>query len=314
MTDFQPTTIVTCDTTAGPFTMHLVREWSPNGYDRAVELFKRGFFDGSHFYRVLPHFLVQFGISYTNDPELLKFANKNIPDDQKFDPPMKFKEGTISYAGSGPNSRTSQLFISYGSVPSLGRELWETPIGEVIEGMESIRGLYSAYGDMPPWGHGPVQGMIHRDGKAYIEEQYPKLDSFISCLVTEEEADDENTSDEEEEADEITSEEEEETDGEITSEEEADESSDPEAEEFEALDLEGTDEVVKVEPFAGTERIGSPTKKDIASEEVVGVTAGAVSDMNTIFMVSGGIFLAVSIFLGLAVYTKRRRAKFDKSS
>jgi cyclophilin family peptidyl-prolyl cis-trans isomerase len=45
--------------------------------------------------------------------------------------------------GSGPNSRTSQMFVSYGANPGLGRELWETPFGEVIEGMEHIEELYS---------------------------------------------------------------------------------------------------------------------------------------------------------------------------
>ena len=54
--------IIECDTTAGPFTMELRRYWSPYGYDRAVELFDRGFYDQSHFFRVVPKFLVQFGI------------------------------------------------------------------------------------------------------------------------------------------------------------------------------------------------------------------------------------------------------------
>jgi len=39
------------------------------------------------------------------------------------------------------------MFISYGSAPSLGKEKWETPVGEVIEGMENVEALYS-YGDM----------------------------------------------------------------------------------------------------------------------------------------------------------------------
>jgi cyclophilin family peptidyl-prolyl cis-trans isomerase len=93
----------------------------------------------------VPKFLVQFGISYSKDKELQKFAHTSIPDD----PPQgrKFQKGTISYAGSGENSRTSQIFISYGSAPSLGNEKWETPVGEVIEGMENIEALYS-YGDM----------------------------------------------------------------------------------------------------------------------------------------------------------------------
>ena len=124
------------------------QEWSPIGYDRAVELFERHFYDDSHFFRAVPNFLVQFGISYTEDKELKAFARKPIQDDPKFDPPIEFHPGIISYAGSGPNSRTSQLFISYGSSKNLGRELWETPIGKVIEGMENAEQFYS-YGDMP---------------------------------------------------------------------------------------------------------------------------------------------------------------------
>ena len=39
-------------------------------------------------------------------------------------PKIPFVEGTISYAGSGDNSRTSQLFISYGAHKSLGTQKW----------------------------------------------------------------------------------------------------------------------------------------------------------------------------------------------
>jgi cyclophilin family peptidyl-prolyl cis-trans isomerase len=127
--------------------------------------------------------LVQFGISYTQDKELKAFADSRIQDDPKLDPPIPFDEGVISFAGSGPNSRTSHLFIAYGPVKSLGRELWETPIGTVIEGMETVRRLNADYGDMPPWGHGPEQHKIRQGGKAYIEQEFPKLDYFINCRV-----------------------------------------------------------------------------------------------------------------------------------
>lgn len=67
-------------------------------------------------------FISKFGISYTEDKELQKFAQRPIQDD----PPkgIKFKKGTVSYAGSGPNSRTSHLFIAYRGAHSFGRELW----------------------------------------------------------------------------------------------------------------------------------------------------------------------------------------------
>jgi len=125
--------------------------------------------------------LVQFGISYSKDKELQSFSRENIKDDPKHDPPIPFEPGIISYAGSGPNSRSSQLFISYGSAKSLGTQLWETPIGKVISGMNHAEEFYS-YGDMPPWGEGPVQGKIHSHPE-YIEEGFPLTDKFLQCTV-----------------------------------------------------------------------------------------------------------------------------------
>ena len=175
--------IVQCTTTAGQIIMHMHRDWSPNGYDRAVSLFERGYYDNSHFFRVVPHFLVQFGISYTKDIELTKFADSTILDDPKRNDLMPFREGMMSFAGSGPNSRSSQLFIAYDRAGGLGNSPWETPFGEVVEGMNNVNNLYSEYGDMPPWGKGPQQGPIRNQGSRYIEENFPNLDKFEKCTV-----------------------------------------------------------------------------------------------------------------------------------
>lgn len=174
---------VVCETTAGSFSMTFRKSWSPNGYDRAVELFDRGYYDGSHFFRVVPGFLTQFGMSYTEDKELSKFADSTIVDDPQLDPRIPFREGVISFAGHGKNSRTSHLFISYGSSGSLGTELWESPVGYVSSGMETIRNLNHDYGDMPPWGHGPEQHKIREGGRTYVEENFPALDKFLECKV-----------------------------------------------------------------------------------------------------------------------------------
>jgi len=64
-----------------------------------------------------------------------------------------------------------------------GKESWETPIGTVIEGMDSVKKFYGGYGDMPPWGKGPEQGSIRKDGIAYIEKSYPLMDKFETCFV-----------------------------------------------------------------------------------------------------------------------------------
>ena len=92
-----------------------------------------------------------------------------------------FYDNHTTSTGSGPDSRTSQLFISYGHNPGLGKELWETPFGEVVEGMEHVEELYS-YGDMPPWGKGPVQPKIRNDPD-YIKNDFPLLDKFLKCTV-----------------------------------------------------------------------------------------------------------------------------------
>jgi len=170
--------MVRCETTAGSFTMKFYRSWAPNGYDRAVELFERKFYDESYFFRVVPNFLVQFGISYIKDKEIQKLSKKTIPDDPSKG--IKFNRGTIAFAGSGPNSRSSHLFIAYGSIKSLGTQLWETAVGEVIEGMDNVENLYS-YGDMPPWGNGPPQGKVYQPG--FMEENFPKSDKFLHCKV-----------------------------------------------------------------------------------------------------------------------------------
>jgi len=67
--------------------------------------------------------------------------------------------------GSGPNSRTSQLFISLREDGgNFGKELWETPIGKVVEGMENVRDFYAGYGDMPPVSWHISFGRIHSRG------------------------------------------------------------------------------------------------------------------------------------------------------
>mmetsp|Transcript_3865 Transcript_3865/g.5824 ORF Transcript_3865/g.5824 Transcript_3865/m.5824 type:complete len:339 (-) Transcript_3865:127-1143(-) len=166
---------VECTTTAGTFTMEFYKKWSPIGYERAFELFQRGWYDGSHLFRVIHGFLAQFGMSYTKNQELRHFADLTIPDDPQLEPRVPFDEGVISFAGSGPNSRTSHLFIAYGPIPSLGTQLWETPVGLVTKGIEVVQGLYGEYGDKP------VQWKISEKGEEYINAEFPHLDKFLEC-------------------------------------------------------------------------------------------------------------------------------------
>jgi peptidyl-prolyl cis-trans isomerase A (cyclophilin A) len=92
--------VVSCGTTAGDIVLEFHRHWSPAGYDRVVALFEQGFYDHSHFFRTVPSFLVQFGISYSKDAVLQALAKTHIPDDAQLVPAVPFSVGTIAYAGT----------------------------------------------------------------------------------------------------------------------------------------------------------------------------------------------------------------------
>src|SRR5216110_3970456 len=61
---------VNFDTSAGVFEVEVHRDWAPNGADRFYNLVKNGFYDNLRFFRVVPNFMVQFGIH--GDPAVQK--------------------------------------------------------------------------------------------------------------------------------------------------------------------------------------------------------------------------------------------------
>jgi peptidyl-prolyl cis-trans isomerase A (cyclophilin A) len=167
-------------TTKGDFTIQVNRDWAPNGADRFYNLVKIGFFTDVAFFRIINGFMAQFGIS--GDPQVsAKWRETKIPDDSVVE---SNKRGKISFATSGPNSRTTQLFINFGDNSRLDRRGF-SPIGEVIEGMDVVDSLYDGYGEGAPRGRGPSQGYIQQQGNKYLKAQFPKLDYIKSAQVVE---------------------------------------------------------------------------------------------------------------------------------
>ena len=175
MTEAAPDTFqVLFETSKGDFTVEVVRAWAPRGADRFYNLVKNGFYDDARFFRVIRNpqpFMAQFGIS--GDPEIsAKWEKANIQDD-----PVKQSNtrGTISFATGGPNTRTTQLFINYGDNSRLDA-MGFAPFGRVISGMEVVDQLHADYGEGAPYGRGPDQGRIQREGNAYLTRDFPNLD------------------------------------------------------------------------------------------------------------------------------------------
>ena len=166
------------ETTKGNFVVEVTREMSPHGADRFYQLVKTGFFNDARFFRVLPGFIVQWGIN--KDPKTSELWRQlNIPDD-----PVRTSNtrGTITYAKAGPNTRTTQVFINLADNPNLDRSGF-SPFGKVVDGMDVIGQLYGGYGEGQPNGMGPDQQMIQMRGNDYLNESYPLLDYIKSAKV-----------------------------------------------------------------------------------------------------------------------------------
>jgi peptidyl-prolyl cis-trans isomerase A (cyclophilin A) len=159
-------------TTKGDFVVEVHRAWAPLGADRFYNLVRNGFFTNAAFFRVIPNFMVQFGLNA--NPEINgKWRDANILDD-----PVREsnKRGYITFATAGPNTRTTQLFINYKDNAFLDSQGF-APFGEVVEGMDVVEKIYSGYGETPD------QGRINSQGDAYLSRNFPNLDKIKSAKI-----------------------------------------------------------------------------------------------------------------------------------
>ena len=166
------------NTTKGKFVIEVTRSLAPNGADRFYNLVHSGYFTDIAFFRVVPGFMCQFGIS--GDPNIsAKWREATMPDD-----PVKGSNtrGTITFATAGPNTRTTQLFINFGDNSSLDGHGF-APFGKVVEGMDVVDKIYSGYGEGAPRGNGPDQGRIQMEGNAYLKKDFPMLDYIKSATI-----------------------------------------------------------------------------------------------------------------------------------
>jgi peptidyl-prolyl cis-trans isomerase A (cyclophilin A) len=162
-------------TTRGEFTLAVTRAWAPLGADRFYTLVKHHFYDNASIFRVVPNFVAQFGIS-AYPPVTAAWRGTDIKDDPVT---QSNKKGYITFATSGPNTRTTQVFISLQDNPRLDK-MGFAPFGVVEgEGMKVVTMFYDQYGDDA----GPDQPKIEKQGKPYIDKGWPKLDSIKSATL-----------------------------------------------------------------------------------------------------------------------------------
>ena len=160
------------ETSAGPFVVDVTRAAAPLGADRLYNLVRHGFYDGARFFRVVPGFVVQFGIS-GDTAVSVRWRDAVIRDD-----PVRRSNvrGTLTFATAGPHTRTTQLFVNYADNARLDA-MGFAPVGVVVEGMDVVDRIFAGYGEQPD------QGLIEARGTAYLAAQFPRLDSIARATI-----------------------------------------------------------------------------------------------------------------------------------
>lgn len=124
--------VVNMKTSMGEIKIKLYTDKAPITAGNFKELVEKGFFNGIIFHRVIDGFMIQGG-----DPTGTGTGGSGKVIKDEFAPGLKHdKKGMLSMANAGPNTGTSQFFITLAPTPWLDGK--HAIFGEVIEGMDIV--------------------------------------------------------------------------------------------------------------------------------------------------------------------------------
>ncbi|MDX9973238.1 MAG: peptidylprolyl isomerase [FCB group bacterium] len=168
-------------TTAGDFVVNFKSEWSPLGVERVYKLVKTGYYDDCIFFRVVPGFVVQWGIA-SEPAKTMTWLENKLPAEK---PKQSNARGRVTFAMSpaGADTRSAQLFINLADNTFLD-EMGFGPVGEVVKGMDVVEKLNPKYKEAPTG----EQENIMKMGNAFLERQFPGLDRIVWAAVIEDKA------------------------------------------------------------------------------------------------------------------------------
>ena len=171
---------VNVETTKGDFVMELQRAWAPIGVDRLYNLVRTGYYDDSRFSRVRAGFIVQFGLA--GAPEVTAvWYDTAMPDDPVVETNAR---GTFAFAMTGPDTRTTQIYINLDDDNVRLDEQGFAPLGRVISGMDVVDQLYAEYDETAGGGmRGGRQGQVVAGGNSYLDAEFPNLDHLIRATI-----------------------------------------------------------------------------------------------------------------------------------
>jgi cyclophilin family peptidyl-prolyl cis-trans isomerase len=158
----------------GTFVMEAHSDWAPLGFARFKEMVETDFFKGIRFFRVIDGFMAQFGI-HGKPAVAAEWKEKTLTDDPVI---QSNKKSFVSFATSGKDSRTTQMFINFSDNANLdGMDF--SPFAQVVEGMDVVDRIFKI-------GEKPDQGRIQvRPPSTSSKAHLLPLMSPRSCCPTE---------------------------------------------------------------------------------------------------------------------------------
>jgi len=145
--------------------LRLHENWAPLGVARFQQLVSMHWFTNAAVYRVEPHIRVQFGWPAVPREDLLAIRDDPVT--------VSNRRGTLVFAQTGTNTRTTQLFINLLDHPFLDRH-GNAPIGEVVEGMDIVDRINDECEDKAN------QSLIQAYGNVYLDREFPNLTKIYS--------------------------------------------------------------------------------------------------------------------------------------
>jgi peptidyl-prolyl cis-trans isomerase A (cyclophilin A) len=159
---------------AGSFVLEVSPAWAPLGAERFLDLVAKDFWKGTRFFRVIEGFVAQFGI-HGKPAVAAEWKDAKIKDDPVIE---SNKRGTVVFATSGKDTRTTQLFINFKDNANLDG-MGFAPFARVVVGMDVVDRIFKI-------GEKPNQGEIQSRGNAYLKREFPRLTYIKQAVVIDE--------------------------------------------------------------------------------------------------------------------------------
>ena len=84
---------------------------------------------------------------------------------------------------TGPNTRTTQLYVNLKDNPQLDGQGF-APVGRIVSGMAVVDALYAGYDESAGGGmRAGRQDSLFAGGNRYLDANFPKLDRLIRARI-----------------------------------------------------------------------------------------------------------------------------------